>query len=259
MARQSPRADNPLVLPRFHAPDLQPGSTAVTLETEETHHLVHVLRLKRGAVARVFDGEGHEWEGSVASLDKRGAVIDELRPVPALAEARVAITLVAGILRGAAMDVLVRDAAMLGAVSIVPVHTDYSSESRRAPAQAAHLARWRRIVIGACKQCGRAVVPSLGGPESFADALKRPTGVKLILVEPTITMEATQRLEDLGMRARSEGATLAIGPEGGWSPAELDMAARGGFHPWSLGSQVLRAESVPVAALSIARYAWEGN
>lgn len=247
------------MLPRFYAPDLEGDARTVTLELEETHHLVHVLRLKRNAPVRVFDGEGHEWEGSVASLDKRGAVLENLRPVPASSEPRVAITVVAGILRGQAMDTLVRDATMLGAAAIVPVHTEYSSESRRATALEAHLARWRRIVVGACKQCGRAVVPTLARPVAVTDALTRATGIKLILVEPTAVSAATQRLEDLGSPARREGATIAIGPEGGWAAAELALAAQLGFHPWTLGTQVLRAESVPLAALSIARYAWEGE
>ena len=118
------------MLPRFFAPDLEADARTVTLGVEETHHLVHVLRLKRGAVVRVFDGEGHEWEGAVASLDKRGAVVDDLRPVPALSEPRVSMTVIAGILRGQAMDTLVRDAPCWAAVAIVPVHTEYTSESR---------------------------------------------------------------------------------------------------------------------------------
>jgi 16S rRNA (uracil1498-N3)-methyltransferase len=236
-----------------------PGASSVILDGDETHHLVHVLRVRRGAPARVFDGEGHEWEGHVESLDRRGAVLDGLRPVAALAEPAVAVTVIAGLLRGAAMDTLVRDAVTLGARAIVPAHTEFSSVSRRADALASLVARWRRIAIGACKQCGRAVVPDLVPPEPLAAALRRPAAVRLILVEPTSGLAALRRIEDLAARARDGGAAIAIGPEGGWGPADLERASQAGFLAWSLGTQVLRAEHVPVAALAIARYAWEGS
>jgi 16S rRNA (uracil1498-N3)-methyltransferase len=245
------------VLPRFYAPALQPESARVALDADESHHLAHVLRLTRGAAARVFDGRGHEWEATVASLDKRGAVLDGLRPVTPLGESRVAITVIAGLLRGAAMDTLVRDAVVLGVRHVIPALTEHSSVSRRADAAAGLTARWHRLAIAACKQCGRASMPEIHPPEALAAALDRPAGVALILVEPTAQVDAIHRLEDVGPRAREAGATIAIGPEGGWTRAELESAARAGFRPWSLGSLVLRAESVPVAALSIARYAWE--
>ena len=257
MARIGLRCDNPGVLARFYAPSLLPGSACVTLDADETHHLAHVLRLARGASARVFDGRGHEWEGTVASLDRRGAVLDGLRPVTPLPEPRVAITLIAGLLRGAAMDALVRDAVVLGVRDVVPALTERSSVSRRGDAVAALAARWHRLAVAACKQCGRASMVGIHPPEPLATALDRPAGVALVLVEPTAQADALRRLEDVGPRAREAGATIAIGPEGGWSKAELESAARAGFRPWSLGSLVLRAEAVPVAALSVARYAWE--
>lgn len=251
-------ADNPSVLPRFLAPDLHGGERAITLDQEETHHLVHVLRLRRGERARVFDGDGHEWEGLVSSLDKRGAVIDELRPVTPLPEPRVRVTLFAAMLRGPAMDALVRDAAMLGASAIVPVFTEHCSVSRKASATPHHADRWRRLAVAGSKQSGRSVVPAIGTPEPLDVALSRCRhGVRLLLVEPTASAGTVGRIDELGARARREGATLAMGPEGGWAPGEIRHAMEAGFRAWSLGHQVLRAEAVPVAALSVLRYAWE--
>jgi 16S rRNA (uracil1498-N3)-methyltransferase len=253
------RGDNPPVLPRFHAPALLPGASSVTLDAEESHHLVHVIRLRQGARVRTFDGLGHEWEGAVASLDKRGAVIDGLEPVAPLPEPGVAIAVIAGLVRGAAMDILVRDTVMLGACEIVPVHAERSSVSRKPEAQAAALARWRRIAVGACKQCGRATVPAIRAPEAFTEVAARAAAVKLMLVEPTAPHETLRRLDEFARQAREGGATIAIGPEGGWSPAEFQLASHAGFRFWSLGPSIMRAENVPVAALSIARYAWEGE
>lgn len=243
------------MLPRFYTPDLVPGSSSVTLDADETHHLVHVLRLAVGDAARVFDGRGDEWQGTVATCDKRGATIDALAAVAPLPEPQVATTLVAGLLRGSAMDDLVRDATMLGVRAIVPAYTEHSSVSRRK--DATPLARWRRIAITSCKQCGRAVVPCIEAPRPLEAALALPAGVKLMLAEPAVASGALRRVDDLAERARAGGALIAAGPEGGWSAAELQSAVAAGYRLWSLGTQILRAEAVPLAALSVARYAWE--
>ncbi len=243
------------MLPRFHAPDLASGATSVTLDRDETHHLVHVLRLTRGAPARVFDGRGGEWQGRVASCDKRGAVLDALEPVTPLPEPRVRVTLVAGLLRGAPMDLLVRDAVMLGVSAIVPAFSEHTVFPRRR--DAAPVERWRRIVVTSCKQCGRAVVPPVEPPCPLPEALARPAGVKLMLTEPAAAAGSRDRIDDLAARARDAGALIAAGPEGGWSSGDLAIGATAGCLRWSLGTQVLRAEAMPLAALSVARYAWE--
>jgi 16S rRNA (uracil1498-N3)-methyltransferase len=152
------------------------------------------------------------------------------------------------------MDDLVRDATMLGVRAIVPAHTDHSSVSRREGA--APVARWRRIAITSSKQCGRAVVPIVSSPMPLEAALDVPAAVKLLLAEPAVAAGACRRLEDLAERARAGGAVIAAGPEGGWSAAEVQAAGVAGYRLWSLGTQILRAETVPLAALSVLRYAW---
>jgi 16S rRNA (uracil1498-N3)-methyltransferase len=242
------------VLPRFYAPQIERGARSIVLDADESHHLVHVLRLKAADTVRVFDGRGGEWQGRLVSCDKRGAAIDALEPIAPLPEAEVAVTLVVGLLRGPAMHDLVRDATMLGAHRVVPVYTERTAVSKRR--DVVPVARWRRIAITSCKQCGRAVVPEIAEPLPFSEAIQREAGVRLMLVEPTAAIDGRCRVDDLAAPARQGGALIAVGPEGGWTDAEVRLAVEAGYVPWSLGTQVLRAEAVPLAALSVLRYAW---
>jgi 16S rRNA (uracil1498-N3)-methyltransferase len=139
----------------------------------------------------------------------------------------------------------------------VPALSERVSVTRSEEALRAAHARWQRIAVSTCRQCGRATVPEVAAPCALTDALAGTSaGVKLWLAEPTLGVERAWRVEPFAQQARTHGATLAIGPEGGWTPAELELASRSGFTTWSLGPLVLRAESVPLAALSVLRYAW---
>lgn len=245
------------MLPRFHAPGLAGSATHVTLDAEQSHHLARVLRLREGDAVRVFDGHGREWEGRVAAMDRRAAAaIADLRRVEPLAEPAVRLTVLAAVLRGAAMDALVHDVTMLGAARLVPVLSERVSVARRGEGLHAAHARWERIAIATARQCGRASLPAIDAPAPLPAALAAALGVRLWLAEPTLEGDVVTRVDELAAEARDRGATLAIGPEGGWAPGEVEAARVAGFRPWTLGPLVIRAESVPLAAVSVLRYAW---
>lgn len=233
------------------------GAEVVELTDDEAHHLVHVLRLGRpGCEVRVFDGRGHEWRAAVVSAGRRNARLRLLEPVTPAAEPPVRTLLALGVLKGEAMDQAVRDAAMLGVSTIQPLVTRRTVVPARAGAALA--ARWRRVAIASVKQCGRAVVPDIAEPTGLLDWLAQPiSGVRLLLVEPAQGSGDRVALTALASRARAEGAVLAVGPEGGWTPDETARLADAGFLRWSLGPRTLRAAAAPCAALAILLYAWE--
>ena len=139
-------------------------------------------------------------------------------------------------------------ATELGASRIVPLHAQRSVvklDDRRGGARAE---RWRRIAQEAARQCGRADVPTIDNPTSwdelFANLQNEPER-RAILLQP----EAALRLS-----AAARGASkllIAVGPEGGFSPAEREAAERSGFIAAGLGPRVLRTETVALAALAV--------
>lgn len=238
-------------LARFFSPSASAGRPTVVLPADEAHHLTHVLRLRTGDEVGIFDGQGREWRGRVALIDKESveiALSDEIAPA---AEPAVRVTLGIGLLKGDQMDAVVRDATMLGVAEIAPLTTEHVS----VPARAVKIERWQRVAVASAKQCRRAVVPHVRPLAAFADALEESiSGVRIICVEPAAVFHATPRpLADL---PPPDSAFLLIGPEGGWSAAEIDHALGQGAVPIGLGPRTLRAESAPIVALAALWTAW---
>jgi 16S rRNA (uracil1498-N3)-methyltransferase len=239
------------MLPRFLAA-IDAASATARLDEDEARHLTQVLRLSAGDDIAVFDGEGREFRARVETIARGAAVARILEPLTAAAEPAVRITLAQAALKGDKMDDVVRDATMMGVAAIEPLvtgHTVAHLKAGRAPD------RWRRIAIASAKQCRRAVVPRIGEGHALADWLTRDrASTRLILVEPSADVEGHALSTMQG--ARPADATVLIGPEGGWSAAEITAALGAGYLPITLGRRTLRADATPIVALSILEYLW---
>jgi 16S rRNA (uracil1498-N3)-methyltransferase len=242
-------------VPRFFAPDAHTEGQSLALPDDEAHHLRHVLRLGVGAELAVFDGHGHEWKARVASAARRGPVTIDLleaaRPAP---EPAVRVTLGMGLVKGEHMDAIVRDATALGVSEIAPFLSDHVAVPSRAWKKSTPEARWHRVAVAAAKQCGRAVVPAIAPIQPFAALLDRESaGLRLMAVEPAMSAGTTTTL---GPLARLESTLVLVGPEGGWSERELQLARERGVALINLGPRRLTAELAPVVLLSALRTLW---
>jgi 16S rRNA (uracil1498-N3)-methyltransferase len=243
------------VLPRFYAPDLDPGSGSARLSPEESHHLVRVLRLVRGDDVAVFDGRGVEWRARVDRASRDAATLSLLEPV-ATRTPRVAINLVQAVLKSEAMEDVVRDATMAGVSALEPVlaarTTVKASALRSAPE------RWRRVALSSAKQCGMAKLPDIHEVLRFEEWLPSTLPEHTyLLIEPGAVPEGVTTVRQLAMGAAPDSALLIVGPEGGWSIAERDAALAAGAHPLSLGPMTLRASTVALAATAALVAIWE--
>ena len=143
----------------------------------------------------------------------------------------------------------------------MPLLTDRAEAGERERGGARLAGRWRGIAVAAAKQCGRAVVPAIHPPATFRRFLEdeRRDTVRLLLVEPSAAgpdAVPAATLDAVRNGPRPARAVLAIGPEGGWTASETGAAGAAGFRPLTLGRRTLRAETAPVAALAILRFAW---
>ena len=240
------------VNPRFHAPDAHAPGDVVVLPAEEGEHLTRVLRLKAGDALRVFNGRGSEFDAIVEQAGKRGVRVKVRAARQAAPEPRVAITLAQAVLKGDKMDDVVRDATMLGVAAIQPVITARAEVSRASLVRGRRRERWERIAISSVKQCGRATVPSIAEPIEFAELIDALSKMLLplpglMLVEPSAAAETTPASElDLSPQ---RGATVLIGPEGGWAPGEIERGASA-CRLITVGGRTLRADAMCIVALS---------
>jgi 16S rRNA (uracil1498-N3)-methyltransferase len=242
--------------PRFLADDVDPARGEVALSGDESHHLARVLRLRAGDEVVVFDGRGRECRAVVVRSDRRRAsvrLIETLTPAP---EPRVPVVLVQSVLKTDNMDDVIRDATMAGVVGIVPILAARSQVKASALERSHALDRWHRIAIASAKQCRRARLPSIAAPQPFdAWVSARFEGLRLLLAEPEASDASVQSLRSALDRAAPSAVACAVGPEGGWSIDEREMAVRAGCVPVTLGAMTLRADAVGLVAVSLVQFA----
>jgi 16S rRNA (uracil1498-N3)-methyltransferase len=248
------------VTARFYAPDAEKAGDIVPLPAEEAEHLVRVLRLKAGTAIHVFDGRGREFDAIVSRAGTREVLVGIGSPREAAArEPRVAVTLAQAVLKGDKMDDVVRDAVMMGVASLQPIVAARSEVTLASLQRGRRLERWQRIAVSSAKQCGRATVPPILEPRAFEAVPAALTGMTLpgpglMFVEPSALAE-TLALGDLDASAPRE-TTVIIGPEGGWTPEEIDRASAA-CRLVTLGSRTLRADATAVVALAALFAIWK--
>jgi 16S rRNA (uracil1498-N3)-methyltransferase len=244
------------MLPRFLVPDLDPSLAEATVKGGEAHHLTRVLRLGPGDAVAIFDGRGREFRAQVDRVAGSTVVVRLVEPMPSAHERRVSLTLAQSILKGSSMDDVVRDATMMGVTAVVPLITAHTVARRAASPHGAE--RWKRVAVASAKQCRRATVPEIADPVTFELWLSRPPeGTGLLLIEPSAHRAEARPIRALGALAPPASATLAVGPEGGWTGSEIEAALAAGHTAVTLGQLTLRAEAVPLAALAALTVIWD--
>jgi 16S rRNA (uracil1498-N3)-methyltransferase len=213
-------------------------SPRVTVEGEEFHHSVRVVRVRQGEEVELFDRSGRAARGVVEALGRDRAEVVVTEDIPSR-ESPLVTHLAMAIIQLEKFELVLQKATELGVHSIIPLETEHVEVRRERYAGKSE--RWEKIVFEAVKQSGRSVAPALAAPQTFADIVARP-GVK-VLLDAAGTRDV---LDDA-----PQEITLLIGPEGGWSDAELASARRHGLFFRSLGPRRLRAETAAIAALSV--------
>ena len=244
--------------PRFHAPEAAHTGDVVSLPDDEAQHLTRVLRLKAGAVIRIFNGRGAEFDAVVERAGKNAVQVRIGSSRESVAEARVGITLAQAVLKRDKMDDVVRDAVMMGAAAIQPIITARSEVTLASLSRGRRVERWSSIAVASAKQCGRAVVPAILEPLSFEDALASISAMtlpvpSLMFVEPGAAV-APMSISQIDP-ATPRGATILIGPEGGWTADEVQRGAAVSRQVL-LGSRTLRADAMATVALTALFTLW---
>lgn len=250
---------NQCVPPRFYAPFAERAGDSIDLPPDEAAHLARVLRLSPGAAIGVFNGRGVEFDAVVSSVTKSGVqvTLSASRGAPA-AEPRVDVTVAQAVLKGDHMDDVVRDVTMLGASAIQPIVTTRTEVALSALQRGRRHERWERVAISSCKQCGRATVPRVLPPIAFDRFIVQPAGeetvARVMLVEPSASAAGAALREVAGPAPRA--VTLVAGPEGGWTPDEIALAASA-CRLATLGSRTIRADAAAMIGLAALFALWK--
>lgn len=219
----------------------------IALDSGRARYVSRVLRLRRGDQVVLFDGSGPEFHGTLVTLGKNAADIDVTEEISANRESPLRIHLLQGVSRGDRMDHVVQKTTELGVARITPVLTEYSVVKLTGDRAAKRVHHWQGIAASACEQCGRNVLPVIGEPVALRTALGSFVG------QPGTRMFLDPRGDagSAGQLPEDNALTLLIGPEGGFSAEETELAAAAGFAATRFGPRVLRTETAAVAAIAM--------
>jgi 16S rRNA (uracil1498-N3)-methyltransferase len=246
---------------RFYAQATDFNGSRVILSPAETHHLIQVLRTQLGEEVFVFDGAGREFKAVFASTAGNRAEMELGQQLTDPVESSLHITLAQGISKGERFDLIVQKTTELGVNRIIPLITRYTDVKLTVAQSDKRLERWSRISLEALKQCGRRTLVDITAPMSPAEMIavrnaapEPPPGDRELFL--VFNEKGGVPLTETVSGGAGSRATIAIGPEGGWSDGELSLLMENGCKSVTLGPRILRTETAAVAAITLVQHAW---
>ncbi len=234
-------------IPRLYVPQALHLGETIALDREATHHVGTVLRLRKGALVCLFNGEPYEYHGLITEQSPKKITVQIKQRIAKNQEMPLSLHLGQSIVKSHKMDWVMQKATELGVHYITPLLAERSLVLKRERLENKE-AHWQTIIRHAAQQCGRTHLPILMPPLKLGVWIDQRTEDLRLLLDP----EAKQGLED-GIRENCTAALL-IGPEGGLINTEKEHATHKGFKGLQLGPRILRTETAALAALVILQY-----
>lgn len=238
--------------PRFYCPPPLPLSTNYELPPAAAHHASRVLRLREGDAVQIFDGLGNALDATINAISGKRVLLGNLQTCMGQQDPGLHIVLAQAMCTADKMDWVVQKATELGVSEIVPVQTQRSVAKLSGSRAEKRTEHWRNVTVSACEQCGRNTLPQLQTPQDMGVWLKvmrSHPGGKFILLPGGAS--------NLNNQPKPQGrATLLIGPEGGFTADEANVAQQAGFVPILLGPRVLRTETAAIAGIAALQTLW---
>ena len=243
-----------MTIPRLYLPRPLETGAVCAAAVDQARYLKTVLRMKEGDPLIVFNGTDWEFEAVIRRLTEDGIEL-EITGRRRLPAAGIHVTLCQAVPKAEKMDGIIRHATELGAERIIPFFAERSVPRWRPEQLPRKRERWQKIAVEASRQCGRSDVPEVGEIVTFERMLcgLPENGLRLIPWEEETKTGIREILRDPA-RSGIKEFVLVIGPEGGFSAGEIEMARHAGFLSVSLGERVLRVATASLAVLAILQY-----
>jgi len=237
---------------RFYTPENLRVSATVKLSDNAATHATRVMRLNVGDTLTLFNGDGFDYNCELISVKKSEVLAQVNNSTKVKSESNLNITLLQGISSGDRMDIALQKAVELGVTKIIPIKTERSVVKLSQERAEKRLEHWQNVVISACEQSGRAIIPQVEAPITLPLwlASNQANDSMRITLDPT----AALRLKEL--KKPDDNFELLVGAEGGLSNEELKLATQHGFIGVQLGKRILRTETAPLAAIAAMQTLW---
>ncbi len=229
-----------------------------TIKNEEFKHLSKVLRLNTGDKIGIFDGTGWEYEGVIASIREKEALIHIEGSCLSPTESPLQLTLAQGLPKGDKMETIIQKNTEVGIHSIVPLELERSVVRLEGKKKIDRAKRWQKIAVEAAKQCRRAFIPPVHALQTLHVFLENLPQDRVLLIPweegGTPLKQVLQNKEKYSKI--SKPVYILIGPEGGLDKKEVEKAQEYGGIPVSLGPRIMRTETAGLVAAAVVMYHW---
>jgi 16S rRNA (uracil1498-N3)-methyltransferase len=242
----------------FISPETWNAGT-LSLAGPEAHHARKVLRMRVGEKIVLFNGRGHEITAEIVDLGVDKIVLRKLHGAET-PPVQCRIVLGQAIPKGKNMDLIVQKAVEIGAAEIVPIISDRTIVQVDSESAAQKQSKWQQIVVEAAKQCGQNWLPHVRAPRKLSELFSAPGDGSFDLQLIGSLQPGAQHLKKIladystEHQHRPRSVLMLVGPEGDFTPAELELARRHGCQPITLGPIILRVETAAIYCLSILSY-----
>jgi len=230
---------------RIYTPQPLLSADRIELTGTASHYLTRVLRLSRGDSLILFNGDGRDYSAEISEVLSKSVLVRLLESKVPGKESPLRITLVQAICKGDRMDYALQKATELGVFCIQPLISHRVEVRLDVARQAKRLKHWQGVVVSACEQSGRAVVPEVKPPLSMIEWMEEVDHSRCVVLDPL----AEDKLSSLSVRG--DAISILVGPEGGFTQEEVNAVRMNGLTAVSLGPRVLRTETAGPAAIAV--------
>lgn len=232
-------------IPRIYHPESLEYQMQCQLSEDAANHVGRVLRMVEGEQLELFDGSNHIYPAIITESNKKSVKVNILGRELSDKESNLKIHLGQVISRGERMEFTIQKSVELGVNVITPLWSERCGVKLDGERMDKKIQQWQKIIIAACEQCGRNVVPEIRPLMKLQDWCAEDDGALKLNLHP----RAQHSIKTLPMIPK-DGVRLLIGSEGGLSEQEIVQTQQKGFTEILLGKRVLRTETASLAAIS---------
>jgi len=233
--------------------DLKPMSI-VHISGSDSRHIQKVLRMAPGDILGLFDGTGAEYEAKIEEFSSKGVKVIVTRKLQKQVPPKLHLHMAQALLKDRKMDILIRQFTELGVAHVLPFISERSIPRPDAKRLYSRSQRWQKITRESLKQSGRRQVMAIDEVMSIENIFDRAKTSDLKIIFWEDAEPAHQTVVNPGGNTMVEKVFAILGPEGGFSPEEINAAKSAGFLTASLGPRILKAETAAVAACVLLQY-----
>ncbi len=233
-------------------PEKDINGKEASITGQDAKHITKVLRMRPKDKIIFTNGKGKDFDSTITKISSKEVKLSIKKSYISQFESPVKITLFQGVLKDKKMDTLIRHLTELGITEWTPLFCERAIPKPDQKKIDSRIKRWKKITKESLKQCNRSILPKINKPVTFSDMIK---DTSLFDLKITFWENATISLKKLNQEQRNiKNICILIGPEGGFSKEEAQLAKDAGFHICSLGPRILRAETASITACSLIQH-----